>query len=1063
MTAPHAAQTTPYAEQTLQTFIAIIGMAGRFPGAPDADAFWEGLAAGTEFITRSPEEEGTGRAFAYGVVPDADLFDAAFFGFSPREALMLDPQQRIFLECAWEALENAGCDPGAYPGVIGVYGGCGDTDHLALLREHRDLFPGVTDWQFRLACGVDFLTSRVAYKLDLNGPAVTVQTACSTSLVAVHQATQALLAGECDVALAGGATIRVPHPMEGQGDDDVLAADGRCRPFDAGASGTVSGDGAGIVVLKRLEDALADGDAVHAVIRGSAVNNDGAGKVGFTAPSVDGQAAAVRAAHLLAEVSPATIGYVEAHGTATPVGDPIEVRALSKAFGLGTGEKGFCLLGSVKSNIGHTDAAAGVIGLIKVVLSLRHELVPGTVHFRRANPEIDLDAGPFVVRAEATPWPKTATPRRAGVNSLGIGGTNAHVVVEEWRDPAPPNFPDSPAPSGGPQLLVLSARTGGALAQAATRLGEHLKRADAPLADVAWTLQSGRRGFTHRAFAVCADGEDAVSVLTGAQPHRLVTGRTTARASGVAFLFPGQGGQHLGMARDLYEREPVFREAVDTCADLAAPQLGLDLRQVLYPGAGTESWAQTRLATMTVCQPALFAIQHGLALLWRARGVTPQVVLGHSLGAYAAATTAGVLSPADALTLVLARGRILDALPSGAMLAVPLGEAALLPSLEDGLSIAAINGPAQCVVTGPAAAVDRLRERLAAEGVDARLLRISAAAHSPLVEPALAGYAELVGGITLRPPAIRWISDRTGAPVSAREACDPASWAAHLRHTVRFSDALGTLLTGGEHALLELGPGRTLSGLARRHPDYRADRPVAQSLPHAADAGGGAAEFLHATGLLWQAGVPVEWSALHHGRRPRRTALPAYPFQRRRFRLDGPDPAREAASAEEPAGSDRPELDADYVQAETRTEKIIAAAFREALGLASLGVHDNFFDLGGDSLIATRLVAGIRAELDVELGVRAFFRAPTVAALASLVDESLTGEPGEPGDPGEPGEPGEPGDPGGSPLGGPPGAPLEPEPPRESRRPLRDSSGDLSRDSLPDSLPGSPPDEQERP
>ncbi|WP_329430501.1 acyltransferase domain-containing protein [Streptosporangium sp. NBC_01495] len=979
--------TAPHVEQT---FIAIIGMAGRFPGAPDVDAFWEGLAAGTEFVTRSPEEENTGRSSAYGVVPDADLFDAGFFGFSPREALMLDPQHRVFLECAWEALENAGCDPGAYPGVIGVYGGCGDTDHLTLLRARRELFPGVTDWQFRLACGMDFLTSRVAYKLDLNGPAVTVQTACSTSLVAVHQAAQALLAGECDVALAGGATIRVPHPMESQGDDDVLASDGRCRPFDADASGTVSGDGAGIVVLKRLEDALADGDLVHAVIRGSAVNNDGAGKVGFTAPSVDGQAAAVRAAHLLAEVSPATIGYVEAHGTATPVGDPIEVRALSKAFGFGTDEKGFCLLGSVKSNIGHTDAAAGVIGLIKVVLSLRHELVPGTVHFRRANPEIDLDTGPFVVRGEATPWPRTATPRRAGVNSLGIGGTNAHVVVEEWRDPAPPEHPDGPGARY--QLLVLSARTGRALAETATRLGERLKHGDTPLADVAWTLQTGRRGFTHRAFAVCADGGDggdAVSVLTGVEPHRLVTGRAAARAVGVAFLFPGQGGQHLGMARDLYEREPVFREAVDTCAELAAPELGLDLRDVLYPGADAESWAEARLGTMTVCQPALFAIQHGLALLWRARGVTPDVVLGHSLGAYAAASTAGVLAPADALTLVLARGRILDGLPSGSMLAVPLGEAALLPSLDGGLSIAAINGPAQCVVTGPAADVDRLRDRLAGEGVDARPLRISAAAHSPLVEPALAGYAELVAKVPLRPPAIRWISDRTGVPVTAEEACDPASWAAHLRHTVRFSDALGTLLTTGEHALLELGPGRTLGGLARQHPGYRADRPVAQSLPHAADAGGGAAELLHATGLLWQAGVPVEWSALHHGRRPRRAPLPAYPFQRRRFRLDGRDPAWDETSAEEPLGFERPELDADYVQPETRTEKIIAAAFREALGLASLGVHDNFFDLGGDSLIATRLVARVRAELDVEFGVRTFFRAPTVAALATRLDASL--------------------------------------------------------------------------
>ncbi|MFJ6573341.1 type I polyketide synthase [Streptomyces sp. NPDC091292] len=975
--------------------IAVIGMAGRFPGAADLDAFWRNTAAGTDTITRRGTTPG-GHPSAYGIVEDADLFDAEFFGYAPSEALMLDPQHRVFLECVWQALEHAGCDPGAYPGLIGVYAGSGDTDHLALLRTHRDLFPGATDWQFRLATGMDFLTSRVAYKLGLKGPAVTVQTACSTSLVAVHQACQALLAGECDTAVAGGVTIRIPHPSDDPGEDGVLSPDGYCRSFDADANGTVSSDGAGVVVLKRLADARADHDRVHAVILGSAVNNDGAGKVGFTAPGVAGQAAAVRTAHLAAGVDPATIAYVEAHGTATEIGDPIEVRALTRAFALGTDRRGFCVLGSVKSAIGHTDAAAGVIGLIKVVLALRHELIPGTAHFRRVNPGMDLDGGPFVVRAEATAWPRRTSPRRAGVNSLGIGGTNAHVVVEEPPVPEPPVLePPVPEPSASADahphpyhLLPLSARSAEALGETASRLAAHLRDAEEPLADISWTLQTGRKAFAHRGFVVCGGVEEAGRGLTAG---RVGVGEAPDGARRTAFLFPGQGGQHVGMARELYAADPVFRTAVDRCAELAAPELGLDLRDVLYPVPGDDGRAERWLDSMRVCQPVLFAVQHALAEVWRSRGVGPSAVVGHSLGAYAAAHTAGVLSLPDAMTLVLARGRLLDGLPSGAMLAVELPESALVPMLGGRMSLAAVNGPSQCVVTGPSDAVRRLKDLLAARGVDVRELRISAAAHSSYVESVIAEYTAVVRTVRLRPPVIPWISDRTGTFVTADEACDPAYWAAHLRHTVRFSDALGTLLASGDEALLELGPGRTLGDLARRHPDCAPGRPVVHSLPHAVEAAGGARELLTATGRLWQAGVPVDWAALHGDGRPRRVPLPSYPFRRRRFRLgdtvgavgpEGGEAARESGSARPGDAGDAGDLDTD-------AGKAVAGAFRAVLGLATVDPRDDFFELGGDSLMASRVMAMLRPRFGADLTVRALFRAPTVAALAAYVEEHL--------------------------------------------------------------------------
>ena len=944
-------------------FLAVIGMAGRFPGAADLDAFWAALAAGQESIRRGPADPETGQVPAFGVLADADEFDAGFFGYPAAEALLLDPQHRIFLECAWAALEDAGYPPGTGSAVIGVYGGCGDTGFGEVLAAHRERL-GLSDWQLRLASGVDFLTTRVAYKLGLTGPAITVQTACSTSLVAVHLAGQALLSGACDLALAGGVTAHVPAPATPQAEDGVLAPDGHCRAFDAAARGTVGGDGVGIVVLKRLDEAIEDGDHIRAVLRGSAVNNDGGAKVGFTAPSVPGQAAAVRAAFQVAGVDPGTIGYLEAHGTGTPVGDPIEIAALTRVFRADTGRSaGCCRIGSVKTNIGHTDAAAGVAGLIKAVLALENDLIPPTLHFAAPNPDIDFAAGPFVVATEPCPWPRGAAPRRAAVNSLGIGGTNAHVVLEEA--PAPAERPDPPVPW---HLLVLSARSPAALDAATERLAGHLRRhPEVPLADAAWTLQAGRRAFPHRRFAVCADAAghaDAVRALR--DPDRLGTASTPPRPRDAAFLFPGHGAQHPGMCRELYAHAPVFRHELDRCCELLNPGLGFDLRTVLC--GRPDDAAAGRLRTMVAGQAAVFAVEYSLALLWRSWGVTPGVVAGHSLGAYAAACVAGILSFPDAVRLVLARGRLLDRLPAGSMLAVPLPEKEVTALLDGGLSLAAVNGPARCVLSGPVTAVDRLRRRLGAAGIDARPLRIHAAAHSSQVDQVLEEFRALAATVALRPPDIPMISDTTGQLITTTDA---EYWAAHLRRPVRFADVLTTLLSRPDRTLVEVGPGTTLTTLARQHPDLDPAHVVSASLSHPAEPRPDLATMLAAAGRLWLAGEPIDWSGIGPPAR-RRVPLPTYPFERRPYRLDDPRPQPDENVAGRSARDARSPLERDLV-----------AAFADVLGMASVSVHDNFFDLGGDSLIASRLVARLRQTLAVEVPAQYIYRAPTVARLAA--------------------------------------------------------------------------------
>ncbi|HVG10762.1 MAG TPA: SDR family oxidoreductase [Thermoanaerobaculia bacterium] len=819
-------------------YIAIIGMSGRFPGAENVGAYWRSLREGVESISTFPDEARPGYVPRAGALDDIERFDARFFGYSPREAELMDPQQRLFLEESWKALEDAGIDPARPPGRIGVFAGTGMSTYLlAHVYPNRERLDA---YQAAVANDKDFLATRVAYKLDLRGPGLTIQTACSTSLVAVCVACQSLMNGDCDATLAGGVTLRLPqrsgyiHVEEG-----ILSPDGHCRAFDAEARGTVPGSGVGVVVLKRLSDALADGDKIRAVIRGWALNNDGGGKAGYTAPLTEGQAGVIQEALALAEVDPATVSYVEAHGTGTRLGDPIEVAALRRAF---EGAER-CLLGSVKTNIGHLDCAAGVAGLIKTVLALEHREIPPTLHFTQPSPEIDF--GPFRVVDRLTEW-KSEGPRRAGVSSFGIGGTNAHVVLEE----APSSVLPRSAGEEAPALLLLSAKTPSALETVTSNLVRHLEaNPDLDLRDVAFTLQTGRQPLNVRRAAVVAKDLASVQWSTAQPEPGFVP---------VAFLFPGQGAQHAGMAAELYRRWPVFRREMDRCAGI--------LKMDLF----AEDVLQTEIA-----QPALFAVEWSLAHLWMDWGVQPEAMLGHSVGEFVAACLAGVFSLEDALALVAERGRLVQATPPGAMLSVPLGEEALAEWLDGELSLAAVNGPGLCTVSGPFDAIERLEQRLPAS----RRLHTSHAFHSALLEPAVAPFRERVAGVERRPPRIPFLSNVTGTWITAEEATDPDYWARHLRQPVRFAPAVAALLAEPRRLLLEVGPGTTLTTLVRRGGEAR-DR-VVPSLPHPQDAETDTQAILGAAGRLWLAGVPLV--AAEPGRK---VALPTYPFEGERYWIE---------------------------------------------------------------------------------------------------------------------------------------------------------------------------------
>ncbi|SIM62595.1 type I polyketide synthase [Micromonospora cremea] len=879
--------------------IAIVGLAARLPGAADVHEFWRNLIDGVESVTELTREEQLARGAIVAEVDDPgwvsraplvdgyDEFDAALFGMTAREAELTDPQHRLFLESCHTALEDAGYDPTRYDGAIGVYAGTGGNTYLHrnVLRNQR--VGGNPHGAVSIATGnsPNYVATNVSYRLDLRGPSLTVHTACSTSLVAFHLACEALRNGECDMALAGGVNIELPH-VGYLGMEGFTSPDGRCRPFDAAANGTVWGSGVGVTLLKRLSDAIADGDAIRAVVLGNAINNDGAGKVGFTAPSVDGQASAIAQAVAMADVDPRTVSYVEAHGTGTAMGDPIEVAALSAVYARDTDERGWCGIGSVKSNIGHLSQPSGIVSVIKTVLAMEHGLIPPTINFETPNPAVEFADTPFYVANTLTKWDTDGGPRRAGVSSFGIGGTNAHVVLEEA--PAAYRTDRRVRPA---HLLRVSAATPSALDAAVQHLAEHLDGAadagPAYLADVAHTLLVGRRQYPHRRAVVATDIPGAAAALRA--PVRGPQPLTNSSAPTVGFLFSGQGAQYAGMGAQLYAEQPRFAAVVDECAELLRPDLGLDLRDLIL---GRDPAAGEKLTETRYTQPALFTVEYALAALWQAAGVRPAAMIGHSIGEYVAATVAGVLSLPDALRVVAARGRLMQSLPAGSMLAVALDESVVVDLLPDGLCVATVNGPGTCVVAGET--VEAFAATLKGKS---KVLRTSHAFHSPMMEPILAEFTALMGTVPLRPPTVPFLSNVTGTWITAEQATDPAYWATHLRQPVRFGDCVATLLTAGTWQLVECGPGRQLANLTRMQvgkaaPEQRTLTPLG-SLPAAGEATGDLAALLATAGALWCAGLPVRVDA---DPTARRVPLPTYPFERRRYWIE-PDPEQAVAAA----------------------------------------------------------------------------------------------------------------------------------------------------------------------
>nr|VFJ44904.1 MAG: Acyl transferase domain-containing protein [Candidatus Kentron sp. FM]VFJ45309.1 MAG: Acyl transferase domain-containing protein [Candidatus Kentron sp. FM]VFK05811.1 MAG: Acyl transferase domain-containing protein [Candidatus Kentron sp. FM] len=1011
--------------------IAIIGMSGHFPGAKNIDELWENVCDGVNAIKFFPKEvslangvqpelvENPDFVRAHGTIGNLEMFDANFFNMTPREAKLLDPQHRMFLECAWEALENAGYNYESIKGHAGVYGACGFSTYLLrnILPNNIVNFPTMDRFEMAMTNQKDTMPMRVSFMFDFKGPSMCVSTTCSTSLVNVHLACRSLLSYECDLTMAGASYCRVPE-QEGHlyQEGMIYSKDGYIRTFDVNNSGTVAGSGTGIIVLKRLREAVADGDFIHGIILSSALNNDGSTKIGYAAPSIEGQTEVITEAISLAGIDSSTITFVEVHGTGTKLGDPIEITSLNNSFRATTSkpdrERNSCVVASTKPNIGHLNQASGMAGLIKAVMGMQKRTLPPSINFTQPNPSIDFEGGPFYVSTAVQEWKtEKGVPRRSGVNSFGIGGTNAHVVLEE-APPRPPSGPSRPW-----QLLLLSAKSTDSLEMMTANLAEHLKKRseEQNFADIAYTLQIGRKSFEHRRVVLAQDVKSAIQALEGMPQQRVFSGNAgkSEEQRPVAFMFSGQGSQYVNMGLELYRLEPIFKEQVDICCDILQPHLGLDLRELLYPNLRDLLYpseekvqaAAQQLQQTAFTQPALFVIEYALAKLWMAWGIQPSAMIGHSIGEYVAACLAGVFSLEDALSLVANRGRLMQQMPSGEMLAVPLPAEELQAFLTEGVSLAAVNGVSQCVASGPAKAIEDLDQRLKAKGVNTQRLKTSHAFHSGMMDPILAPFTEQVEKIALNRPQIPYISNVTGTWITAAEATDPSYWATHLRQAVRFAEGIEQLLQSPGQILLEVGPGRTLNTLAKQHPRKAAEQVLLTSLRHPQEKQPDVAFLLTSLGKLWLAGIKVDWSGFYTNEQRMRVPLPTYAFDRKRYWIDPPKEedgqkpqlslaalAQFSSEDASSAGSEQAPLSSDALP-RTPKEQKIAEVWQFVFGLNAIGIQDNFFDLGGDSLLASRMVGKLSETFGVDLSVQELLSSPTIAELASILDIDVSDAP----------------------------------------------------------------------
>ena len=990
--------------------IAVVGMAGKFPGAKNLSEFWSNLRRGKESIVTLSEQELRDNGVSEKTLADPSYvrraplldgieeFDADFFGYPPLAAQVLDPQHRLFLQCAWHTLEDAGCDPAKYDGSIGVYGTSSPSGYLLHnLLSHRDsnahLAEGLNFDQFSLFLqnDKDFLATRISHAFNLRGPSIAIQTACSSSLVAVHLACLSLLSGECDMALAGGSSLNVPHRVGyWNSPGAMVSAVGHCRPFDVRGDGTVFGSGVGMVALKPLQAAIDDGDRIHAVIRGSAINNDGSAKMGFAAPNPAAQADVIAEAHAVSGIDSSTVSYVECHGTATPLGDPIEIQGLRTAFEVSeTPRTAPCALGSVKSNIGHLEVAAGVAGLIKTILCLKNKALPATLHYTSPNPELRLEQSPFVVQSKYGAWESDGL-RRAGVSSFGVGGTNAHVVVEEA-----PEVP-AHAEATGPQVLLLSAKTAAALKESRTALANALGSPDAPdLSDVAYTL-AGRRKHNVTMAAVVHDREHAVAVLKADEDDNAFVGESAtdgadkakADSDRVVFLFPGQGAQHVGMAKGLYDNEPVFAEHFDACAAGFRESMGVDLHTEIFSGNATD------LERIDKSQPALFTVEYALAKLVDTYGVRAGAYIGYSTGEYIAATLAGVFDLDTAIKTVSLRARLMHESPPGAMVAVAVGADQVAQYLVPGVELSAVNDPGNCVVAGAADQIREFSARLVEDGIPVRRVRATHAFHSSSMDPMLPEFQDFLSRQQLRAPSTPLLSNLTGTWLTEEQVTDPATWTRQISSTIKFVDELDVVLSDPGRILVEVGPGGSLTGSAIRHPKWSIGHRSIRLMRHPIQNSDDRDTFLRALGELWSAGVEIDWT-------PRRQAqqhlvsLPGYPFARQRHWVEPKVTAFQnvaAATNGSPmgagVGSGAGSAAGDARNGETQTEATLQRIWSGCLGVNSVDRNANFFDMGGDSLMAIS-IAMAAANEGLTITPQDMYEHPTLASLTAAVDASF--------------------------------------------------------------------------